>query len=116
MKYYSLGISCALLIGYLSMSADPTKGIDINFSDKIGHFVAYAILVTTLLWGAYKNQELTRTNIGKIVLFSVFYGALLEGIQYYLPHRYFEVLDLIANTLGSFLGITSIILFRQFKP
>ena len=54
----------------------------------------YAGLLTLLRW-AYRARTL-----GQLASFSVSYSALMEIVQYFLPYRSFDLLDLLANALG----------------
>ncbi len=95
------------------MSLMPSSDIDsfkiIHFRglDKIIHFVCY--LVLSFLWmGAFKNRY---GSIKYIIFFTLTFGGLMEILQFYLLlGRSLEVGDMIANTLGVFLGI---ILFNK---
>lgn len=67
--------------------------------DKIAHFVMYFIfaLLASLAF------KLTNWQI----FFLVFcYGLLMECVQhYFLTNRYFEIFDIIANIIGTIVGI-----------
>lgn len=39
-----------------------------------------------------------------VVIFALIYGSLMEIAQYFLPSRYFDALDLLANWLGVLAG------------
>ena len=39
-----------------------------------------------------------------VLAFALVYGSLMETAQYFLPSRYFDALDLLANWLGVFAG------------
>ncbi|MFQ5961949.1 MAG: VanZ family protein [Candidatus Methylomirabilales bacterium] len=70
------------------------------------HLLAYAILAL-LLSGAWlppfpKNLSGVMIKAG---LVSFCYGALLEGVQAFLPWRAFELWDLTFNGLGALLGL-----------
>ena len=97
----------------------PTKEIPKLFDtfipiDKLVHVVIF--LVLTFLWLFYVNSVLN--DIKPIVLFFIlavclFYGILIEVIQeLYVSSRGAEVLDVIADLLGSSLGL---LFFRNYK-
>jgi VanZ family protein len=80
-------------------------------ADKVVHFGIYFILQVLVMWAfARKDNPLT------IILsfcFSVIYGILLEGIQhFFLPDRFFEIFDIIANITGALSGL---LFFKLFK-
>ena len=65
--------------------------------DKIGHFAAYSLLAwlaTNLGWNR------VRIWIGASLM-----GVGVECVQYFLPWRSFEFLDMVANSTGALLGI-----------
>ena len=97
----------------------PTKEISKLFDtfipiDKLVHVVIF--LVLTFLWLFYVNSVLN--DIKPIVLFFIlavclFYGILIEVTQeLYVSSRGADVLDVIADLLGSSLGL---LFFRNYK-
>ncbi|MBP6335403.1 MAG: VanZ family protein [Bacteroidia bacterium] len=76
--------------------------------DKIVHLLVFAVLCILVL-RSFLNSNLTgikKKNVVLIaVLLSVFYGALIEYLQYTVfINRSGDVRDAIANTLGVLLG------------
>lgn len=74
-------------------------------SDKLLHLLVYAPLTVLFLMaevGARRSASPRRAAavIGAVVL----YGATLEGLQAFFPHRTAEALDLLANGVGVALG------------
>ena len=68
-----------------------------NFSfdaDKIVHAVVYFILTYLGL--------LSRFNISKLTLSLLifFFGLFIEIIHFFVPYRFFEYFDLLANLIG----------------
>ena len=68
-----------------------------TYIDKIIHMLVYAFLV---LW--FSGQ--VRMTLSFFVIVS-FYGCIIEFIQYYLPYRSLEWLDLLFNQIGIVTGI-----------
>ena len=63
-----------------------------------------------LLWAMSLRD--TNTNKNFVLFFSVSFGILMEICQFYLFNgRSFELYDILANIIGSFLGV---ILFKKF--
>ena len=61
-------------------------------SDKLMHFIMYLILgYLTHLAYPFKKQLLASC---------ILFGLLMEILQYFIPYRSFEIMDLIANTTG----------------
>ena len=46
-----------------------------------------------------------------IILISLIFAFSLEGVQYFLPYRAFNINDLVANGVGVALGCLMIIVF-----
>ena len=47
-----------------------------------------------------------------VVAFALIYGSLMETAQYFLPSRYFDALDLLANWLGVLAGFILAVLIE----
>ena len=76
--------------------------INLPFGDKLGHFIAYAAL------GFFWANVIKPSNnyIVKTVLFLFSLGISLELIQFnFLVGRFFEIFDIIANIIGSIVGV-----------
>ncbi len=73
--------------------------MDFQESDKVGHFIAYGLL---MLWFCI----LYRTRAARVSYGAGFIcmGIALELIQGALGYRTSEVFDMVANTLGVLLG------------
>ena len=70
--------------------------------DKLLHFVMYFSL--TILW-CLASENFYKSNF-KLLLFAIFFGFVLEIFQHILPFgRYFDLGDLLANSLGVIFGI-----------
>ena len=86
-----------LLIAWLSLQPGSDTPPAIN--DKLAHLLAYGgFAVLALGLGLQRRQYLF------VCLCIVAYSALMEVGQYFVPGRYMSGLDLVANTLGVFLG------------
>jgi len=108
------GISTLSLI---SFNLDYTQGIELQYSDKIVHFVFHCI--SMLLGGlAVRKQFKSTTPFGKPFIFMIvglfLYGITIEGLQAILPTgRSAELLDVLSNSLGLVAGV--LILKLLFK-
>lgn len=78
-----------------------------EFSDKILHFLAYAVM-GILFYRAYQTLRI-KDNQQMLILFSVvsasLYGISDEIHQYFVPFRDAEILDAIANFLGALCAV-----------
>jgi len=76
-------------------------------SDKIGHFIAYAVFA--FVWALFGVQNKAITYSRSILLsfvWSVFFGILMEVCQWvFTSYRQFDYYDMLANALGSVIGL-----------
>jgi VanZ family protein len=84
------------------------------FSDKILHFLAYGLLAI-LFFRAYATLPL-KDRINMMILLSIgsatLFGISDEIHQYFVPFRQADILDAIANAIGSICGV---IIFYYWK-
>lgn len=92
----------------------PETLFDIFETDKVGHFGVYAIFYFLWMYGLLKSgSKLTKIDFIIVILCCIGYGVLMEYIQFtFFPGRYFEIADILANIIGSFLGL---IFFRIWR-
>jgi VanZ family protein len=108
-----------LLIYIQSGHPSPERLPDVRFFDKLLHFGAYG-LMGILFFRAYETLPLKRNNVLLIAMSAV--SAILYGIsdeihQYFVPFREADVMDVVANTIGSIGGVYLYYLWRaQKKP
>ncbi len=76
-------------------------------TDKLAHAMVYGIL-TWLMLRAYRRSRNNRTLSWKEWIFPVLstgYGVLMECVQYaFIPGRFYEYDDMLANAFGAFVG------------
>ncbi len=100
-----------LMITFLSLT--PTyfslTPIEHKVSESIGdngsHFIAYLILFIIV------KKVHTKFNYLTCAIICCIYSFIIECIQYFIPDRDFEGLDMIASSLGIFLGV---IIYKLF--
>ncbi len=118
MKNYFPALIWSLVI--LGLSTMPGVNLpetfwDILSWDKLAHAIVYAIQCMLILWGGHKAKAATSLSQRLIIIaltISGAYGILMEIVQYsFFPNRYFEVQDIIANIIGSFIGLY---LYRRY--
>ena len=89
--------------------------VGISGADKYVHVTLY--FVFTILWSCHLK---TRNSIGffsliKVVIASIIYGSLIEMAQgVFTTTRKADIMDVLANTLGSILAIVVILLDLKF--
>ena len=67
------------------------------FGTTINHFISYFYVS---LLGFFLYSNLRKENFKKLVLGLFFLSAILETLQLLVPHRSFQLGDLIFNILG----------------
>jgi VanZ family protein len=73
--------------------------------DKYIHFFIFFVQVWLLLWGAgQKRPVLLLPHYIVPVCMGILFGILIEYIQIMIPHRSFDIQDMIANSIGAVLG------------
>ena len=109
--YFGMAIFWTILTLYLSLisarSASKFNIWDFTGTDKLAHLIFYAVF--SFLW----CMSLRKRNVEKkyVLFFSIFFGILMEICQLYLFNgRSFELFDIIANIIGSVVGL---ILFKK---
>ena len=130
-------ISCALLadlylhpfLAKLYDGKNPFKGMDLrpiiggfppNFVPSIfrGDFDLEHMLLNTVLFmpfGVLTPFLMKRANLLKVTLFGFAASFFVEFVQYFVG-REPDIDDLIANTLGAFLGCLIFVLIRKLFP
>jgi VanZ family protein len=91
----------------------------IAISDKINHLIAYfglsTLLYLTLIYQRKSEFLFNNTPSAAIIIASV-YGALDELHQMFVPGRFSEVLDWLADLGGAILGVLFIsFLIKKLK-
>jgi len=109
--YIVLAILWTFITIWLSLisarTASSFKVWDFIGFDKLAHLGFYAIFC--FLWSMGLRQNSNLKNIP--IFFSISFGVLMEICQFYLSNgRSFELYDILANIIGSFLGV---ILFKK---
>ena len=79
--------------------------LNIPHFDKVSHLFAYFLLV--FLWSSALVEKTSKIKAGRIAFYgSIALGVLLEILQWQLNFgRHFEILDIIANIIGSIFGL-----------
>ncbi len=82
---------------YLSLTSTPLR-ISLTYGDKLGHLIAYMLLMT---WFVQLYQRRAWLLFHAILLLIL--GTALEFVQE-MRGRYFEYADMLANSIGVLLG------------
>ncbi len=92
--WHSIGVAIVALVWYLSLTSAPIR-VGLPFFDKATHMLAY--LTQTLWYLQLYRKHSKRVLIG---LAFIAMGLVIEYIQSFHPMRYFDIADMLANTLG----------------
>ena len=109
--YYQLpGIIWTIVIFVLSSipSLSPPN-LGIEWQDKIYHFIfymAYAIFLARAFYFQNYSFKVKQKFWLHTLLFGVLYGISDEIHQYFVPGRYMEFADGLADSLGVIVGVT----------
>ncbi len=106
--FYWLPLIVACLAIFIQSShPGPERMPDVRFLDKLLHFGAYAVL-GILFFRAYETLPL-KNNCNLLIFISIvsatLYGISDEIHQYFVPFRHADMMDVVANTLGSIFGV-----------
>lgn len=115
-KYFIPAVLWAILI--LGVSTMPGSSLpDFDWGnllqpDKLGHLVVYGIFTSMLLWGSrywFYPDRIPQYAIIIALFTAIFYGIVMEWLQWqFFPGRNFDVLDIIANIIGCFIGLINL--------
>lgn len=113
LPYFVPAIIWALIIFMLStntpVEVGPPDWLDFLSIDKAGHLVFYSIFCVLVCWGYFKIAQLTQeSSIKKYILpilLVISYGIIMEFLQLkFYEGRHLEFMDMVANTIGAFIG------------
>ena len=105
-------IAVGLLIVILSVM--PSSGLPsygIRFADKIVHIVMYFAFTVAFLVDGFCHIGriyLSSRTIWQAATIAIVLGVAMEAIQWALPYRTASIYDIVANTIGTALGIFAI--------
>jgi len=94
--WFTLAYALALVVGVLSLIPGP----DIGSSDKLAHFLTYAILSASFSLIVERQKSLWLVLSGLIA-----YGLILEFLQGLTGYRMEDMADAVANSLGVITGL-----------
>ncbi len=121
-KHYP-GVFCGIIIlvltgipGSCFPRVKPIVGMD-----KVAHALMYAVFAFLCLWGyrhSYRTAETSRRKKSLVLatLIGIAYGGFTEIMQEYLvPGRIGDVMDFLADALGTLLGVGVFAFFFKRK-
>jgi len=105
--YFPLAVYWIVIFIATSIPIDAMPKL-FNAQDKLEHFAAYFILEILLALTLHFQNKFLRLKKNPILyslLFLTLYAALDEIHQYFIPGRYADVFDWIADVVGGVLAI-----------
>lgn len=97
----------AYIIVVLILSVIPSpEGLRIG-GDKLKHVMAFVVF-TFLIFISYKDMKFVY-----IFLWGLGFGILIEFIQYFVPWRSTEMLDVLADVGGIMIGLIVVTLIKK---
>lgn len=88
----------------------PSEELPTDINDKTAHFVAFAGFAIVWL--------LVKTDYLKVLIAGIAFGIFIEFWQGILPenfHRSFEILDMVADGIGTLIGCFLVYLINALK-
>lgn len=89
-----------------------------SYQDKIEHFIAYLILSFLLMLSLHfqkKNEMVSRKSFLFTIIFLIAYATIDEVHQIYIPGRYCDITDWLADVTGGIIGIIFSNYFIRFN-
>lgn len=121
-QYNLFGFFWATIILLLTVSPghEMPKTLDWNLLafDTFSHFIVFGVLTLLLIVGFTKQfayNNIRRNAVTYALGAGIFYGILIEGIQSVIPGRYFDVIDILANSIGCLTGYVSFYLIYRLN-
>ena len=113
--FLTLSVFWFILIIYLLIFFESTSSVpSITHLDKIIHFFLFfiqSILIGVTLFEYYKR--LNKTVITFTLLSIFLFGSIIEMQQIILPHRNFQISDLLFNIFGALSGFFCCLFIRK---
>ena len=97
----------SLLIFFLSTLPLPEQKTQVPSLDKIIHMLIYFFMAILAL----RSFRKLNNPLAKSFLYTFCFGLIIELVQYFIPYRGFDLYDILANSLGLFLGL---FFYRKF--
>ncbi len=98
--WLTIGYALVATVVFLSLTSAPVElEMEIPYQDKFFHAIAY---FTLMAWFSQIYHDRFQRNM--IAMVFVFMGVMIEYLQGFDPNRYFEVADMVANSIGVALG------------
>ena len=111
---YSIFFALFILVVSILPTSDQEDLVSLPYIDKLAHIFLYAILALVASVEVKRSDRDRKPPISaymEMVLYALIYGIFIEMVQLLLPYRSFEVMDVLANSIGIFGGVAMFFLF-----
>ena len=88
-------IACAAAVLWLALSPNPQNPAGLFDLDKVNHVGAFFVLSLLADYSYLARSALAQKGFALLG-----FGLLIEGLQYWVGYRYFEITDLVADGGG----------------
>jgi len=97
--WWLIGWGLIASVLFLSLTPSPPEILDFAFSDKLEHLFAYSVLMGWVGQLYVSTRQQITWAAGLCMM-----GVALEFVQGWGGYRFFDIADMVANTLGVLLG------------
>lgn len=111
-------VGAIAFLSFLPGDKIPAIKIDWLSPDTIAHVIMYAVLAFFFLIGFTKKEE--KMNLSQkrlyliLILVGILIGYIVELIQgNFIYRRYFDIMDIIANSFGTIFGTLAYLLIGR---
>jgi VanZ family protein len=106
----------ALVILVLSLlpASDTGDFGSIPYLDKVIHIIFYAVLCFLILHDIRSGERQHNSyfsDLFQAFSYALVFGILIEMLQWIIPYRSFELMDILANALGALCALLIFFLF-----
>jgi VanZ family protein len=119
LKFNKFTLIWALVIVILTqITGVKNSNIETSATDKLAHVFMFAALCLSMIIGFSKQNDsiYLKFNAEKSsILICIFFGFLMELLQLLVPCRSFSWYDVLANSVGSALGVGVFYVIYKFK-
>lgn len=114
---WALLILSLLLLPGRMLPPAPFQLSDLLAVDKLVHAFIFMVLQYLLVRGFALQPTfatLRKLAMPLSFLISITFGASMEGVQWFIPDRAFEWIDMIANTVGVIVGSLVYVAWKNY--
>jgi VanZ family protein len=94
------------VIEYLALTPQHIEVLD-GLWDKQNHFAAFFVLYILLSFGYLQFSIIKKLSLLLLM------GFQIEVTQYFIPGRFFSLMDIVADSIGIAIGVVVYLLFNR---